>query len=90
MSEQNNIIKFRKSAFMEHAVMNLDEVEMVCVPSKPKYGEVDLCLQRSCNHMNLVIGTVNEEWLSFEDRIKIGKEIAKRWNNFNKELKENV
>lgn len=57
--------------------------EMVCVPSKPHYAEVDLCLKSGDDGksgMNMVVGQVVGSWLSFEEKKKLGYEIEKRWN----------
>ena len=63
--------------------MDMDKAEMVCVPSKPRYAGVDLCLKSGDDGksgMNLVIGEVSGDWLSFDEKKKLGYEIAKRWN----------
>ena len=60
--------------------IDIDEIEMVCVPSKEKYGNVDLCFK---DGMNIQIGGIEGRSLSFKDRQKIGYEIEKRWNAYN-------
>ena len=57
--------------------MDLNVTKMVCVPSKPHYAEVDLCLK---DGMNVVIGQVVGSWLSFDEKKKLGYEIERRWN----------
>lgn len=64
----------------------LDTAEMVCIPSKPHYQEVELAFKRGAN---LVIATVNENCIPFEDRIILGNEIEKRWNAY-PELKKRI
>jgi hypothetical protein len=63
--------------------IDLDLAEMVCVPSKPHYAEVDLCLRSGDDGksgMNMVIGEVVGNWLSFDEKKKLGYEIERRWN----------
>jgi hypothetical protein len=57
--------------------INMDITEMICIPSKPQYQEVDLCLKSG---MNIVIGEIVGNSLSFDEKKKLGYEIAKRWN----------
>ena len=63
--------------------IDMDKAEMVCVPSKPKYADVDLCLKSGDDGksgMNLVVAQVVGDWLYFEEKQKLGYEIEKRWN----------
>ena len=73
----NNTIKFIRS----DEEIDLNTTEMSCIPSKEKYSEVDLCLNSG---VPIQIGEIlRKKLLSFEDRIKIGKEVEKRWNSYN-------
>jgi len=65
---------------MINGKIDLDNVEMVCVPSKPIYAEVDLCLK---DGMNIVIAQIEGRCLSFEQKQKLGYEIVKRSNAHN-------
>lgn len=70
--------KIDHSARIKFQDMELSfDKEMVCVPSKAKYSEVDLCLR---NGMNIQVAEINGRSVSFDDRIKLGHEIEKRWN----------
>ena len=53
--------------------------EMVCIPSKDKYSEVDLCLK---DGMNIQIAEINGKSATFESRKELGYEIEKRWNSY--------
>ena len=69
-------LKFKGYIF--NGIMELDTTKMVCVPSKPKYADVDICLK---DGMNVVIARIYNDDLSFEEKKKLGYEIATRWNN---------
>jgi uncharacterized small protein (DUF1192 family) len=73
MSE--NILTF--TGDIASGTMDMNTTEMVCVPSKEKYAEVDLTLK---DGMNFCIGKVVGRWLSFEEKKKLGYEIERRWN----------
>lgn len=61
--------------------LDMNTTKMVCVPSKPRYAEVDLCLKSdNSKGMNLCIGQIVSDWLTFEEKQKLGYEIEKRWN----------
>ena len=71
-----------------NGTIDMDIAEMLCIPSKPHYAEVNLCLRSGDDGksgMNMVIGEVVGSWLSFEEKKKLGYEIANRWNKSNKE-----
>ena len=72
-----NTITFNGN-YIEGSV-DLNEIKMICIPSKPQYKEVNICFK---DGMNIQIGEIAGKSVSFEDRIKIGKEIAKRWNAY--------
>ena len=76
MSEENTL-KFTGDT--AHGELDMDTTKMVCIPSKPHYAVVELCLK---DGMNLVIGEVIGSWLSFEEKTKLGHEIEKRWNAY--------
>lgn len=67
-----------------NGTIDLSITEMVCIPSKPHYAEVDLCLKDNWNH---VVAQIVGESLSFEEKKKLGYEIEKRWNAAIKERK---
>lgn len=69
---------------------NLDTTDMVCVPSKPQYGDVDLCL-KSDNHtgMNVAFCTISTKSLPFKEKKKLGYEIERRWNELARLQQEN-
>ena len=67
-----------------NGTMDLDKTDFVCVPS-PKYKQVDLCLK---DGWNIVIGTLRNSDLSYEEKEKLGKEIERRWNYFIKQENE--
>ena len=83
MSEK--ILKFKGNVF--NGEMDLDKVKFVCIPSKPQYAAVDLCLTEGENSFNIVIGEILNRDLSFEEKKKLGYEIERRWNSF-KAMKE--
>jgi len=60
--------------------MNLDTAILVCVPSKERYNEVDICIASDENSTNLRVGDCDSTWLPWDDRKKLGYEIARRWN----------
>lgn len=69
---------------------NLDTTDMVCVPSKPHYNEVDLCLKSDGREgMNVAFCTINTKALSFEEKKKLGYEIERRWNELARLQQEN-
>lgn len=53
--------------------------EMVCIPSKPRYKDVDLCLK---DGMNIQVGSIGGKQATFESRIALGYEVQKRWNAY--------
>lgn len=67
--------------------IDLGSALLVCIPSKPKYAEVDLCIQATVNHAPLGVIEIFGKSLSFEEKKKLGDEIVKRWN-FYKEYHE--
>lgn len=71
-----NIIKFNGPII--EGEIDMDKTDMVCIPSKEKYANVDLCFK---DGMNIQIGGIEGRSVSFEDRKKIGYEIEKRWNS---------
>lgn len=81
-----NILKF-KGLFTGE--MNLDEVVMVCVPSKEKYSEVDLCFKAVDNSINYCVAQIDCNSLSFEEKKKLGYKIQDRWNVENQKDFEN-
>lgn len=62
------------------------DIKMVCVPHK-KYGEVSLCLK---SNMNITFAKIKlhskdlavDADAVFDDAVKFGEEIARRWNEF--------
>ena len=64
---------------MVNGTLDLNTVQMVCVPSKPHYAEVDLCLK---DGWSFVVAEVVGNSLSFEEKKKLGYEIEKRWNAY--------
>lgn len=72
----NSIIKFNGLVVGE---LDMAETDMICIPSKPRYQDVDLCFK---DGWNIQIGEISGSSVSFEDRQKIGYEIAKRWNAY--------
>ncbi len=66
--------------------LELDSTAMVCVPSKPHYAQVDICLRADCN---VVVASIDNNCLSFEEKQKLGHEIVKRWNDY-AELKNQI
>lgn len=63
--------------------IQMNTTNMVCVPSKEIYAEVDICLKADNDKgMNLCIGKVVGNWLSFKEKQKLGYEIEKRWNAY--------
>ncbi|BCE02959.1 hypothetical protein [Marinicellulosiphila megalodicopiae] len=73
----SNILNF-KGVFSGE--MDLDEAKMVCVPSKPHYGTVDICLKNDGVTGNFCVLDVDCNSLSFEEKQKLGYEVEKRWN----------
>ncbi|MCG7545366.1 hypothetical protein MHM93_14390 [Pseudoalteromonas sp. MM17-2] len=62
--------------------IDMDETEFVCVPSKPHYAAVDLCLRANGDAgPNIAIADINNNSLPFEQKKKLGHEMEKRWNN---------
>lgn len=63
------------------------EVKMLCVPSE-EHGRVDLCIKEPGNHWNFPIAKIQlhskdlyvDFKATFEDAVKLGEEIARRWN----------
>jgi hypothetical protein len=58
--------------------LDLTEAKMVCVPSKPHYADVDICLKS--DNCNIGVAGIENDSLSFEEKKKLGYEIVKRWN----------
>jgi len=62
------------------------DVKMICVQSE-KHGRVDLCIKEE-GSMNVSIGKIKlhsrdlyvDFVATFDDAVKLGKEIARRWN----------
>ena len=61
---------------------DLDTAQIICIPSKPRYADVDLCLRDTPNSSSVQIGEIKASYLMFEERIKIGREIERRWIGF--------
>ena len=57
--------------------LQLSDAEMVCVPAKEKYNEVDLCFRSG---MNIQVAGINVGWLDYENKKILGYEIENRWN----------
>ena len=71
--------------------IDMDRAKMVCVPSKPHYAEVDLCMRSGDDGnsgMEVVVGEVVGNWLSFEEKKRLGYEIERRWNESIRKTKE--
>lgn len=66
---------------------NTQKVEMICVPHD-KHGRVDLCIKEPGEHWNFPIAKIQlhskdlyvDFKATFEDAVKLGEEIARRWN----------
>ena len=66
------------------------EVEMLCVPNK-NHGRVNLCIKEPNNCWNFPIAKIKlhskdlyvDFETTYEDAVKLGKEIARRWNECN-------
>lgn len=72
-----NQLVFKGTVF--NGSLDLDDVKMICVPSKPHYAAVDICLKsEGCN---ISIADIDNDCLSFEEKKKLGYEIEKRWNS---------
>lgn len=62
-------------------------VEMLCV-SSDKHGRVELCIKEPGNNWNFPIAKIKlhskdlyvDFKATFEDAVKLGEEIARRWN----------
>ncbi len=78
VSEQKNIIKLS-----EKENIDLTKAEFVCIPSKQKYAQVELCIRPEPGYMSFTVGEIDTRRLSFDDRIKIGKEIESRCKGAN-------
>lgn len=61
--------------------LDLNEVKLSCIPSKPRYNDVDICFIDGMHVEIFDIG--RKKALSTEDRILIGEEVVNRWNNYN-------
>ena len=63
--------------------------KMLCVPSE-NHGCVDLCLKEPCSNWNYPIAKIKlhskdlyvDFKETFEDAVKLGEEIARRWNEY--------
>lgn len=76
-AEDKNTLVFKGR--IVNGTMDLSITPMICVPSKPHYAEVDICLQDGWNH---VVAEIVGDSLSFEEKKKLGYEIVKRWNAY--------
>lgn len=79
MKKQNEI-KF--TGEIVNGTINLDLAQMVCVPHI-KYRSVELCIKTGDDGesgWNLGVGDIVGDSLPFEEKVKLGKEIEKRWN----------
>jgi hypothetical protein len=70
-------IEFYKTGHIE----NLHNLKMSCIPSKPKYGEVDLCFFID-GGAPVGLAGVETNYLNFANRKILGREIARRWNAY--------
>lgn len=59
--------------------LDLNQTEMICVPSKPVYGEVDICIKAKNICWNIVVAKISNTCLNFEEKQRLGFEIEKRW-----------
>lgn len=65
-------------------------VEMLCVPHE-NHGCIDLCIKEPGNNWNFPIAKIKlhskdlyvDFKATFEDAVKLGEEIARRWNECN-------
>lgn len=72
----NTELIFKGTVF--NGSLDLVETQMVCVPSKPHYADVDICLRS--DNCNIMVAAIDNNCLSFEEKKKLGYEIEKRWN----------
>lgn len=77
MSEENPLY-FKGRIF--NGDMDLNKAKLICIPSKPHYAEVDLCLTEGEYSLNVVVAQILNNDLSFEEKKKLGYEMARRWN----------
>lgn len=79
----NNELIFKGQVFNGSLDMSL--TEFVCVPSKPHYAAVDLCLRENgTTGPNICVADIDNNCLSFDEKKKLGFEIEKRWNQHSK------
>ena len=76
MSENDLVFTTDNGGFFSGTI-DMKSAEMVCVPSKEQYAEVDLCLK---DGMNFQVAEILGKSLSFAEKKKLGKEIESRWN----------
>lgn len=75
----DNQLNFKGTVF--NGPMDMASTKFVCVPSKPHYAAVDLCLKADGNKgCNIVVAEIDNNCLSFDEKKKLGYEIEKRWN----------
>ena len=73
-----NILRF-KGPFLKGEI-DLNASQMTSVPTKEQYNEVDLTLTNESTKGLLQIACIDGESLAFEEKVKLGAEIEKRWN----------
>ena len=73
-----------KDEYMD-LTFDTDKAEMLSIPSKEKYHQVDIAIKPEKDSCNIVIATLDFSSMeNFENLQHLGAEIARRWNEFNK------
>ena len=84
-----NKIKFQGNLVTGES--DLNTAQIICIPSKPRYEEVDLCLRDNEHSPSVHVGRIKSSYLPFEESIKIGTEIENRWIGYaNKQIEINI
>lgn len=76
VTNKTNELIFKGKVF--NGEYDMEGSKMVCIPSKPRYATVELALK--CSNFSISIGEILNDSLSFEEKIKLGRAIANRWN----------
>ena len=69
---------------------DLDTTNMICIPAKEKYNEVDICL-KSDNETgaNVSVCVIDGLSLPYDQKKILGYEIVRRWNELARLKQEN-
>ena len=85
MNKMGEKINFKAKYF--EGSFDLDVAEMLCLPYQ-KYNDVELCFKPEANTMNFLFATI-DKMIPYDDAVKFGKEIEKRYNGYPDLKKEN-